>query len=259
MFIVDFNPILVRIPEFFGIGPIEIRWYGLFFVLGFLMLYFWVLYLTKKKVLGLERKQVEELLVYMILGIVIGARAFYFIFYNLAALKNPLIFFAVWTGGMSFHGGVVGAMIGAWLFGRRFKIPFWKLLDITSVAAILALMLGRIGNLINNELIGTPFNGPWCFVYPVYDSICRHPYQVYAFLSHLLLFAYLVLIIYLHRDDMKRFFGTKILSINFLLGYGILRIITDIWKVDVMFGPLKMGQWLSVFMIIGALILLKKK
>ena len=121
-------------------------------------------------------------------------------------------------------------------------------------------MLGRIGNLINGELAGTQFNGQWCAVFPLYDNACRHPYPVYAFISHLILFVYLAVLIYVKRKELKDFIGKRIIAANFFIGYGILRIITDIWKLDNIFFGIKTGQWLSLLMIaIGIFILLNRK
>jgi phosphatidylglycerol:prolipoprotein diacylglycerol transferase len=256
MYVLNFNPTILKI------GFIDIRWYSAIFALGFVMFYFYLRYFAKKRIIpGLDSNNFESFLVYSILGIVIGSRLFYFVFYDAAELiRNPLELFLVWHGGLSFHGGLIGFIAAAALFSRRFKTGLWKLFDISSVFAIFGLMLGRAGNLMNGELPGTPFNGSWCAVFPLYDNICRHPYPAYAFISHLLLLAYLLIILYINKDRLKNFIGKKILAANFLIGYGILRVITDIWKLDSQFFGLKTGQWLSVLMILaGAIILSAKK
>jgi phosphatidylglycerol:prolipoprotein diacylglycerol transferase len=256
MFVLDFNPTILKL------GFLDIRWYSLIFALGFALFYYYLQYLAKKKMVeGLDTKNFEMFVVYSIFGIVIGARIFFFLFYDFTEIfTDPLEIFKVWHGGLSFHGGLIGFLLAAFVFSRRYKINFWKMLDISAVFAIFALMLGRIGNLINGEIAGTPFDGAWCAVFPLYDSVCRHPYPAYAFISHLVLLIYLLIIAYVNRQRLKTFIGTRILAANFLIGYGALRIITDIWKLDSAFFWLKTGQWLSVFMIaLGIIILLAKK
>ena len=253
MYQLNFNPNIMTI------GPVEIKWYSLAYLLGFLFLYFCSKYCIKKNLIkNLNKQNLEDFLLYSILGILIGARILFFLFYNIKELFT-LEVFQFWHGGMSFHGGLIGFIISAILFSRKHKIIIWKLLDVSAVVAIFSLMLGRIGNIINGELMGTPFNGPWCFIFPKYDHICRHPYPLYALISHLFLFTYLLIIVYYNRNKLKDFLGKRILTVNFLIGYGILRIITDIWKVDAMFLGIKTGQWLSIAMMIAGLILIKKE
>jgi phosphatidylglycerol---prolipoprotein diacylglyceryl transferase len=256
MFVLDFNPSIVKL------GFLDIRWYSAIFALGFLLFYFYMRNLAKKEMIqGLDRKNFEMFVVYSIFGIVIGSRILFFLFYDLGELfTNPLEIFKVWHGGLSFHGGLIGFLFSTYIFSKRYKINLWKLLDISAIPAIFALMLGRIGNLINGEIVGMPFDGAWCAVFPLHDSICRHPYPAYAFISHLILLIYLLIIVYVNRQKLKSFIGTRILAANFLIGYGVLRIITDIWKLDNIFFGLKTGQWLSVLMIIlGVIILLVKR
>lgn len=246
MFTIDFNPTILEI------GPFEIRWYGLFYLLGFILLYLTMRYCVKKQIFDLDKKMIDDFIFYVILGMIIGARIFYFAFYSIEELFS-LELLKIWHGGMSFHGGLIGTIIAILIFSKRFKVNFWQYLNITAIIAILALMMGRIGNFINGELIGTPFNGPWCAIFTNYDNICRHPYPLYAALSHLLLFIYLIILIYIHRTDLKEYLNKKTITINFLIGYGILRIITDIWKVDYGLLGIKTGQWLSLCMIIAGL------
>jgi phosphatidylglycerol:prolipoprotein diacylglycerol transferase len=256
MYVLDFNPTILKI------GFVDIRWYSVIFALGFVLFYFYLKYLIGKKLLdGLNKENFESFVVYSIIGIVAGSRIFYFLFYDFSGLfTNPLEIFKIWHGGLSFHGGLIGFLMSTFIFSRKYKINLWKLLDISAVFAIFGLMLGRIGNFLNGEIAGTPFDGAWCTVFPLYDNVCRHPYPVYAFISHLILLIYLLIIIYLNKNRLKEFIGRRIMSANFLIGYGALRIITDIWKLDNLFFGLKTGQWLSILMIIiGFMILFLKK
>jgi len=256
MYTLDFNPTALKILM------IEIRWYAVIYALGFILLYLIINHAAKRKTIqGMDKDKAELFVIYSILGVVIGARLFYFVFYDISVFwKNPLEILMIWHAGLSFHGGLIGFIISAWMFSKKHDINMWAILDMSTIAAISGLMLGRIGNLLNGELAGTEFNGPWCTIFPLYDTVCRHPYPIYAFISHLILLIYLAVLLYINREKLKEFIGTKILAANFLIGYGILRIITDIWKMDEILLFMKTGQWLSVIMIIiGAAIMLYKK
>lgn len=252
MFTIDFNPTL------FELGPFEIRYYSLFYLLGFFVLFLCIKYFSRKGYISLDTKKTEDFLFYVILGLLIGARAGYFLFYEIGSLFS-LELFKVWHGGMSFHGGLIGTIAAVLFFSKKHKKKFWPMLNITAVAAAFSLMLGRIGNFINGELVGTKFNGPWCAVFVNYDNACRHPYPIYASVSHLILLVYLGVLLYINRERIKEYLETKMITVNFLIGYGLLRIITDIWKVDNVLLGVKMGQWLSILMIIFGIWLWKKK
>lgn len=253
MYILDINPIIL------SLGPFVVRWYSLFYLLGFVFLYAALRYSAKKEwISGLEGENVEKFLVYVILGVVIGSRLGYFLFYNFSGLFS-LEIFKIWNGGLSFHGGLIGIITAILLFVKRNNVNLLKLLNISAVVGIFGLALGRIGNFINGRLIGTAFDGGWCVVFPAVDNVCRHPYPIYAFISHILLFSYLILLIYLHRKEVGDFLGRLTLTANFIIGYGLLRIITDIWKVDNMFLGVKTGQWLSAVMILIGIFLLKRR
>ncbi|MBT5021564.1 prolipoprotein diacylglyceryl transferase [Candidatus Woesearchaeota archaeon] len=245
-------------PAVFRIGAFELRWYSLIYILGFVIAYLWLRYIGNKKwIKEFDHKTAEDFLLYLMIGVIVGSRLFEFIFYMPSVLlSDPLEIFRIWHGGMSFHGGLIGTFIAVGIFCWKHKIKFWKILDAISIVAIGSLMLGRLGNLVNGELIGTKFNGAWCAVYVGYDSVCRHPYAVYAFISHLILVVWLGVLIYLNRDRLKTFFGSKWLSINFLIGYGVLRIIVDFFKLDNMLWGIRTGQWLSIFMIIAGIALI---
>jgi phosphatidylglycerol---prolipoprotein diacylglyceryl transferase len=250
-FIIDFNPII------FSIGPIDIRWYSLFYIIGFLFLYLTLTYAIKKKILDFKNDEKEDYLLYSIIGVIIGGRIGYFLFYEpITLITNPLELFKVWHGGMSFHGGLIGIIIATLIFSYYKRKDTIKILDTITIVGIFSLMLGRIGNFINGELAGTLFNGKWCIIFPLYDNLCRHPYPIYAFLSHLLLFIYLFLLLYINKNNLKSFIGKGIIMSHFLIGYGILRIITDIWKLDNYFLIIKQGQLLSILMIISGIILI---
>ncbi len=246
-------------PIAFELGPLTIRWYGLIYALGFILAYIILYKISKKQLIpNLNKNNVDLFVLYSMISIVLGARIFEFLFYQFNTLiTNPLEFFMIWHGGLSFHGALAGFLFSTWIFGRKYKVNFWQLLDISSIIVIFCLIFGRLANWINGELAGTPSTTTWCTIFPNYDAVCRHPYPIYAALSHLLLFLYLSFLVYKNKNNIKDYLGKKKLTINFIIGYGILRIITDIWKLDNQFFGIKTGQWLSLIMILVGVLIIK--
>ena len=182
MFIHNIDPVLLRF------GPFEIRYYGLFFVLGFVIAYFMLNYLAKRKKIGLTKDDVADYLLYIIIGTVLGARIFYVFAYNFPFyLQNPFEIIAIWHGGLSFHGGFIGAVIASLLFCRKKKIDFYTIADITVIPLALGLALGRLGNFTNGELYGRITDVPWAVQFPSADGF-RHPSQIYEALKNLMIF-----------------------------------------------------------------------
>ncbi len=175
MFIHNINPVLL------DLGFLQVRYYGLVYFLGFLFIYFYMSSRVKKGMIkGMDKDKLEVFMLYLLAGVILGARIFTFIFYSPGVLlSNPLELFMVWHGGMSFHGGLIGAIIAILLFSRKYKIRFYSLADLMALPAFFFLALGRIANFINGELPGTRSDAPWCVVFPGFDG-CRHPYQLYA-------------------------------------------------------------------------------
>jgi phosphatidylglycerol:prolipoprotein diacylglycerol transferase len=168
------DPVLLRL------GPLEIRWYGLMYLCGFVAGYFVIRSELKRKRGPVPVEAAEDLLFYLILGLLIGARIGYALFYNIwVYVSAPWEILALWHGGMSFHGGLLGMIVSGWIFSRRKKAPFGELADIGSLAAPIGLMLGRIGNFINGELFGRATTLPWGVVFPMGGDVPRHPSQLY--------------------------------------------------------------------------------
>jgi len=243
-------------PILFQYGPVRISWYGLMYVFGFVISYFLVLYQIRKKDFGFSRADVENLFFYLIIGLALGARLGYVLFYNLEMyLQEPLEIFAIWHGGMSFHGGFVGVVIVGILFSWKNKKSFWKLADLLTVTAPLGLALGRIGNFINGELYGRATNVPWGMVFPLGGPLPRHPSQLYeSALEGFLLFA----ILWRLKD--KKIPEGGILAF-FLIFYGIFRFIIEFFRepdvqLGFVLGPFSMGQVLCFLMILAGLFLL---
>ncbi len=177
-------------PVFLNIGGIQLRWYGLMYMLGFIVAYFIMRRLVRQRPLPLSRDDIYDLLFYLILGLMGGGRIGYVLFYDIGTyLENPLSIVAIWQGGMSFHGGLIGMTLAAILIVRKKGWKFWEIADLTAVAVPIGLGLGRIGNFINGELYGRASTLPWAMVFPDGGGVARHPSQLYeALLEGLALF-----------------------------------------------------------------------
>src|SRR3989338_617312 len=181
----NLNPILL------DLGYVEIRWYGLIYVLGFFLAVWWLQHARKQGKITLTKDEVWDLVFYLMVGVLIGSRIFEIFWEPNYYLSNPLRLFKIWEGGMSFHGGLVGIIIACWWYCQKKQLDFWKMADIISVPAILALALGRIANFINGELVGRVWNGRWCVVFPAYGEECRHPNMIYSALQRFIVFGWL--------------------------------------------------------------------
>jgi len=244
MFFHNINPIL------FQLGNLQIRYYGLFYAFGFIIAYFLIYYLAKRKQLSITKDDVADFLVYAILGVVLGARLFYVLFYNPRFyFQNPFELIAVWHGGLSFHGGLLGAITSTYLFCKRKKINFYDLADIAVMPVALALALGRIGNFMNAELYGRITNVAWCIDYSKNQFIqdlpegCRHPSQIYASIKNLTIFGVLWFI-----KDKKLPKGFMFWT--FVALYGLSRMIVEFFRqpdeqIGFIFNYFTMGQLLS--------------
>jgi len=253
---VDLNPILVEL------GPIRVTWYGLMYVFGFIISYLLVRYQVKKRDCGISLEEVEDFYFYLILGLIAGARLGYVLFYDLQMyLSNPLEIFAVWHGGMSFHGGLIGVLTATIIFCRKNKKSFWKLADLFVVTAPVGLGLGRIGNFINGELYGRLTRVPWGMIFPKGGPLPRHPSQLY---ESALEGGALFLILWLWKD--KKHPDGSLLAM-FILLYGVFRFFIEFFRepdvqLGFVLGPFSMGQVLCAFMVVvGAalMIYLKRK
>jgi phosphatidylglycerol:prolipoprotein diacylglycerol transferase len=244
-------------PTILTVGPLQIRWYGLMYIIGIISSYILVQYQISKKHLAINQKAIEEIYFYCIIGLMVGGRLGYVIFYNFSFyLENPFEILAVWHGGMSFHGGLIGALLASGYIIKKRKIDFWPFADIIIVTVPIGLGLGRIGNFINGELCGRITTVPWAMIFPNCGSLPRHPSQLYeAIFEGAILFITLWLL-----KDWKKAQG-KLLAL-FLIGYGAIRFVIEFFRepdsqIGFVFMFLTMGQLLCFFMIlIGVLLLL---
>ncbi len=251
----QFNPIALQL------GPVAIHWYGLTYLVAF-GIFLWLASLRAKQTpyvqAGWTRRDVEDLLFYGVLGVVIGGRLGYVLFYKPGYYAgNPLESFAVWKGGMAFHGGLLGVMTAMFLFARSRKRPVFEVLDLIAPCVPTGLASGRIGNFINGELWGrfSDPSLPWGMVFPQSGSMQpRHPSQLYQFaLEGLLLFV--VLWLYSRKPR-----ATGQVGAVFLIGYGICRFIAEYFREPDSFLGLRalglsQGQWLSLPMIVAGIAL----
>ena len=246
MFTNNFDPVA------FNILSLEFRWYSLAYIAGILI--GWV-YCKKKlikdqKILDLF----DDFITYAILGIIVGGRIGYVLFYNFEYfLNNPIEILFVWNGGMSFHGGLIGVIIASNLFSKLNKINTFIFLDLVSLSAPIGIFFGRIANFINSELYGTPTEVPWSVKFIAVDDINRHPSQLYeAFFEGIILF-------FMLRFISKKNFAKKTGQISslFLVLYSFFRIITEFFRtpdlhIGYLFFNLTLGQLISaVFLGIG--------
>lgn len=236
-------------PVFFRIGPLAFRWYGLMYLLGLGAAYFVIKGRATANHISFSRDQLSDLIVYAAVGVFLGGRLGYVVFYNLPFyLEHPLRIFAVWEGGMSFHGGFLGVCVTLWIYSRRRGYAPAIIADLAAGAVPIGLGLGRIGNFINGELFGRPTDVSWCMVFPNGGPECRHPSQLYeAALEGLLLFIILAVI-----NRMRTPPGTVFWS--FISGYGMARFFVEYFRqpdshLGLIFGSLSMGQLLSLPMI----------
>lgn len=233
-------------PYIFKIGTLEVRWYGLMYILGFAAAYFMACSDAKRKKLPLDKDGIADLIFALAVGLIVGARLGYALFYNFSVyLANPLKIFAVWEGGMSFHGGLIGTVLAAYWFSRKKKIRFLQIADLITPAAPIGLGLGRLGNFINGELYGRVTDVPWGMVFPTGGPLPRHPSQLYeAALEGPVLF----FVLWLFRRSNA---PAGVVLWVFLAMYGLIRSFVELFRepdqqLGFLFGHLTMGQMLSI-------------
>ncbi|MDH3328504.1 MAG: prolipoprotein diacylglyceryl transferase [Desulfobulbaceae bacterium] len=250
-------------PVIVSFGQLKVRWYGLMYVLGFMATYALVYYQLARFRWQELSERFDNLNLYLILGVIIGGRLGYVLFYQPAYyVAHPLEVFATWQGGMSFHGGCLGVILAGFFFCRYHTLNFWKAADLYVVTVPIGLGLGRIGNFINSELFGRVTDVPWGMVYPNGGPLPRHPSQIYeALLEGLLLFC--ILWSLKHKPWQQapsRLWPHGSMLALFLILYGVVRIIAEIFRepdpyLGELFMGLTMGQLLSISMLAAGTLL----
>ncbi len=246
------NPVLIHI------GPLAVRWYALAYMVGIVAGWFYArAIITSPRLWGgpapLALADFDDFVIWATLGIILGGRTGYVLFYNLPYFAaHPLQIFELWHGGMSFHGGLLGVSVAVILFALRRALPLLSLADVSCAVAPIGLFLGRIANFINGELWGRPSEVPWAMVFPRGGPIPRHPSQLYeATLEGLVLLA--VLGILVRAGALKR---PGLVAGTFALGYGVARITCEFFRepdvqLGFLWGGLTMGMLLSIPVILA--------
>ncbi|HNB64871.1 MAG TPA: prolipoprotein diacylglyceryl transferase, partial [Rhodocyclaceae bacterium] len=246
----QFNPVAL------SIGPLDVRWYGLMYLTAFIL--FVALgraHARRRPELGWDAQQIDDLLFYGVLGVILGGRLGYILFYKPAYyFSHPVEMFAVWQGGMAFHGGFLGVLIAVWLFARSHDRPWLAVTDFIAPLVPLGLAAGRLGNFINGELVGRVTDVPWAMIFPQVDMQPRHPSQLYQFtLEGVCLF---VLLWVFSAKPRPR----GLVSAVFLIGYGGFRFLAEFGRepddfLGLLALNLSMGQWLSLPMIVIGIVM----
>jgi phosphatidylglycerol---prolipoprotein diacylglyceryl transferase len=254
-------PFPVIDPVLIQIGPFAIRWYALAYVVGILVGWRYMLYLAKQSPKILTREQIDDLVVWITLGVVLGGRIGYVLFYRPGYyLENPLAILTVWQGGMAFHGGMLGVIVAVYWFSRRRGVDWLRVGDLLVCTIPIGLFLGRVANFINGELFGRVTDVPWAMVFPHGGDQPRHPSQLYeAALEGLVLFALLYVLVRYGRilERPGRASGV------FLAGYAAARIFVEFFRqpdahLGFLYAGATMGQLLSLPVLIAGLYLLAR-
>ena len=258
MIVHNFNPVLI------DLGLFQVRWYSIAYILGIIIGWIYaikIIKFTSKNKYSFEpikKSHFDDLIIYLVLGIVLGGRLGYVIFYNFEYYsQNFLEIFKIWQGGMSFHGGLLGIIISTIIFSKKTKTNFFKFADIISCVAPIGIFLGWIANFINGELYGKISTLPWSVIFPNGGHVARHPSQIYeAILEGIFLF---ILINYFALKK-QLLFKTGYISGIFLILYSILRILSESFRepdihLGYFFNYFSLGTLLSLITLIAGLLI----
>jgi phosphatidylglycerol:prolipoprotein diacylglycerol transferase len=249
------DPVLVHL------GPFAIRWYALAYIVGIICGWLLLRRLVQRPGWAVDVPTIDDVILYVTLGIILGGRIGYVLFYNSGwYFSHPLDALQVWRGGLSFHGGLIGVIVALALFARTRKVPLLELGDLGAAVAPIGLFFGRIANFINGELWGRPTDVPWAMVFPGAGPLPRHPSQLYeAFLEGVVLFVIVQLLAWRPRRPEQR---GRIAGV-FLIGYAIARITCEFFRepdaqLGFLLGGITMGQLLSLPMLLAGVLLLAR-
>ena len=228
-------------PILISLGFLDIRWYSLSYIFTFIFGSILIKKLNKKSLNNLSNIQIDKFFVWAVLGVIIGGRVGYVLFYQLQLFfQDPLYIFQIWKGGMSFHGGLIGMILAIYLFAKQNNLSFFYLSDLVSIVAPIGLFLGRISNFINTELYGRITDFPFAIIYPLIDNNPRHPSQLYeAFFEGVVLF----IILYLIFIKNSKKYSAGIISAYFLILYSIFRFLIEFLREP----DLHLGLYLNYF------------
>jgi len=247
-------------PIMLSVGPIDVRWYAMAYIIGLLVGWRLAMRLANRSPLAITPDHLDRFLTWAVVGVIVGGRLGAFLFYRPEVFfQEPLQVLRVWEGGMSFHGGLLGVMVAMLLFARLNKIALLSLTDIVCAVAPFGIMLGRIANFINGEHWGRVADVSWAVIFPRIDLLPRHPSQLYeSVLEGLLLFVVTMLVVYRGKGLSR----PGLLSGVFLVGYALARMTGEIFREPEIlaqtlpFGT-TWGQWLSLPMLLGGIYLIQ--
>jgi phosphatidylglycerol:prolipoprotein diacylglycerol transferase len=249
-------------PELVRIGPIAIRWYGVMYVVGYMVGFRIARARIARGLVAMTERDLDALVGYLMVGMLLGARLVYAVVYEPGHyLADPLEFFRLWHGGLSFHGALVGMTVACAIFSHVRRVPFWEVADTLALGATPGLFFGRLGNFINGELYGRPSSVPWSMVFPSDPlHVPRHPSQLYEALGEGALLFLLVRALE-RRSVAHGWYRPGLLAAAFLIGYGVVRFLLEFTRqpdnqLGLVLGPFSMGQLLSSAMIALGLVLL---
>ncbi len=244
------NPVAIHI------GPLSIRWYGIMYLVGYILGFRIALWRLRKGLVDMTEDDLDTLIGYLVVGMILGARLTYAIVYQPGHfLNDPVEFFRVWHGGLSFHGAVIGMALACLIFSRVHRVPFWQIVDTLAFAGTPGLFFGRIGNFINGELYGRPTHVPWAMIFPTDPlHVPRHPSQLYEAVGEgIVVF---LLLFFLERKALRHgWYRPGLLGAGFLIFYGVIRFLLEFTRqpdpqLGLVLGPFSMGQILCVGMIV---------
>ena len=249
-------------PILISLGFLDIRWYSLSYIFTFIFGSILIKKLNKKSLNNLSDIQIDKFFVWAVLGVIIGGRVGYVLFYQLQLFfQDPLYIFQIWKGGMSFHGGLIGMILAIYLFAKQNNLSFFYLSDLVSIVAPIGLFLGRISNFINTELYGRITDFPFAFIYPLIDNNPRHPSQLYeAFFEGAVLF----IILYLIFMKNSKKYTAGIISAYFLILYSIFRFLIEFLRepdshLGLFLNYLSMGQILCFPILFAGILILFRR
>lgn len=243
-------------PVMFTLGPVAVRWYSMAYLLG--IIFGWVMLKcnVKKNNLALSETNIEDLIFYVTLGIILGGRLGYVLFYGQDVYwHNPLQIFAIWHGGMSFHGGIIGVILAIWYFARKIHYPFLGLTDLVVLYAPIGIFLGRLANFVNDELWGRPTDVAWAVKFPSGGYIPRHPSQIYEALTEGVLMFLVLNFLWRYKAVREK---VGVTSALFAILYATFRMSMEQFRqpdaqLGFFFGSITMGQMLSCPLLIAGL------
>jgi phosphatidylglycerol:prolipoprotein diacylglycerol transferase len=249
-------------PVLLHIGPIQIRWYGIMYLVGYVVGYRLLRQRIKRGLLAMSEPDLDALIGYFVVGMLVGARLVYAIVYQPGHyLNEPLEFFRLWHGGLSFHGAMLGMVAACLVFAHRRHVPFWQLGDALAYCGAPGLFFGRLGNFINGELYGRPSHLPWAMIFPSDPlHIPRHPSELYEALGEGVL-VFLLLAVLQRRALKRDWYRPGLLAGAFLMLYGTVRFLLEFTRqpdpqLGLVVGPFSMGQVLCAGMVVAGVILM---